>query len=77
MTDVVITALGAIVVAAIAAGGGALGHVYRRRDEIKNELTRMRKQNRELWAWARKLLDLYYRHRGPDAPDPDPMPKEE
>ncbi len=77
MTDVVITALGAIVVAAIAAGGGALGHVYRRLDEVEDELGRVRKQNRELWMWARKLLDLYYSHRGPGAPDPDPMPKEE
>ena len=77
MTDVVITALGAIVVAAIAAGVGALGHVYKRLDEVEDELRLVRKQNRELWAWARKLLDLYYRHRGPDAPDPDPMPKEE
>ena len=77
MTDVVTTALGAIVVAAIAAGVGALGHVYNRLDEVEDELRLVRKQNRELWAWARKLLDLYYRHRGPDAPDPDPMPKEE
>ena len=77
MTDVVITALGTIVVAAITAGGGALGHVYKRLDEVEDELGRVRKQNRELWTWARKLLDLYYRHRSPGAPDPDPMPKEE
>ena len=77
MTDAIIAAMGAIVVAAIAAGVGALGHVYRRLDEVEAELVRVHKQNRELWAWARKLLDLYYRHRGPGAPDPDPMPKEE
>ena len=77
MTDAIITALGAIVVAAIAAGGGALEHVYRRLDDVEDELGRVRKQNRELWTWARKLLDLYYLHRGPGAPDPDPMPKEE
>ena len=77
MTDVVITALGAIVVAAIAAGVGALGHVYNRLDEVENELRLVRKQNRELWVWARKHLDLYYRHRGPGAPDPDPIPEED
>lgn len=77
MTDAIIAAMGAIVVAAIAAGVGALGHVYRRLDEVEAELARVHKQNRELWTWARKLLDLYYRHRGPDAPDPEPMPHED
>ena len=69
--------MGAIVVAVIAAGVGALGHVYRRLDEVEDELERVRRQSRELWVWARKHLDLYYRHRGADAPDPDPIPKED
>ena len=77
MLEVVITAMGAVIVAALAAGGGSLGHVYHRLDEVEDELERVRKQNRELWSWARKLLDLYYRHRGPEAPDPDPMPRED
>ena len=77
MIDAVIAALGAIVVAAIAAGVGALGHVYRRLDEVEDELERVRKQNHRLWAWARKHLDLYYRHRSDGAPDPDPIPEEE
>ena len=77
MTDAIIAAMGAIVVAAIAAGGGALGHVYRRLDEVEAELEGVRAHNRRLWVWARKHLDLYYRHRSDGAPDPDPIPEEE
>ena len=46
MTEAVIAAMGAIVVAAIAAGGGAIGHVYRRLDQVEVELERVR-QNAE------------------------------
>ena len=77
MIDAVIAALGAIVVAAIAADVSALEHVYKRLDEVEAELERVRTQNRRLWAWARKHLDLYYRHRTDGAPDPDPIPEEE
>ena len=76
MTEAIIAALGAIVAAAIAGAGSSLGHVYKRLDVVEAELGRVRKQNHELWVWARMHLDLYYRHRGPDAPDPDPMPED-
>lgn len=45
-----------------------LGWMYHRLNGIEE-------YNRRLWAWARNLLDLYYRWRRPEAPDPDPLPE--
>lgn len=42
--------------------------------QLARRLDRLERDNRALWAYCRRLLDLYYRHRQPGAPDPDPLP---
>ena len=44
--------------------------------EIEKRLSEVENDNRTLWSYCRRLLDLYYRHRQPGAPDPDPLPDE-
>lgn len=61
-----LTVIGVVVTALCA----LVGHLYVR-------VGRLERINRRLWAWARKHLDLYYRHRQPGAPDPDPLPDDE
>lgn len=77
MTEAALTVLGGVVVAMVTAGGVALGHVYKRLTDVEQEVKAAKAQNRKLWLWARKHVDLYYRHRGPDAPDPDPLPDDD
>lgn len=77
MTTAALTVLGGVVVAVITAGGVALGHVYKRLSDVEAEVKSVKAQNRKLWLWARKHVDLYYRHRLEGAPDPDPLPDDE
>lgn len=72
-----IIAGGAVVMAAIIALFGVLyGHLSKQVAELRDDLVRAQSYNREMWAYCRKLLDLYYRHRHDGAPDPDPLPDE-
>ena len=66
----------AIIVAGISAMSALLGHFYVRLHGLEENLKSARAYNLLLWEWARKQLDLYYRYRREDAPDPDPVPKE-
>lgn len=67
---------GAAVMAAVITLFGVLyGHLYRQIDELRDELRAADAHNREMWAYCRRLLDLYYRHRRDGAPDPDPLPE--
>lgn len=59
-----------IIVAGIGALGVFIGHLVHRLDRLEDH-------NLRLWAWCRKHLDLYYRHRREGAPDPDPVPDPE
>lgn len=55
---------------------GALSlHVLTRIHRLEDELDQARNYNRQLWRYCRGLLDLYYRHRTPGSPDPDPVPE--
>lgn len=74
----------ALLVAAIPVLGGLAGHTIRRINAVeaqvvdaRGEVTRARAYNRKLWLYTRELLDLYYRHRTPDAPNPPPLPEED
>lgn len=69
-----LTVAGSVIVAVIAAGGVAIGHLWGRVHQLEDEVRRAREQNRGLWAYCRRLLDLYYRHRTPGSPDPEPLP---
>lgn len=44
--------------------------------ELENRLSAMENNYRDLWYYTRGLLDLYYRWRREDAPNPDPLPDE-
>ena len=66
----------AIIVAGMTVTGVLLGHFYSRLHVLEETLNNARAYNLLLWEWARKQVDLYYRHRKADAPDPDPIPKE-
>ena len=76
MTTELLSLLGGVVVAAIAAGGVALGHVFSRLSRVEDALRESKAYNRRLWAWARKHTDLYYRNRKDGSPDPEPIPEE-
>lgn len=67
----------AIIVAGITVTGVLLGHFYTRLNGLEENLKNARNYNLLLWEWARKHIDLYYRYRQEDAPDPDPIPKED
>lgn len=77
MTVEALTVLGGVVVAVVSAGGVALGHLYKRLFDVEAEVKSAKAQNRKLWMWARKHIDLYYRFRTDGAPDPDPLPDDD
>lgn len=54
--------------------GVLAGVVITRINKLEDRVGQAEDYNRRLWEWARKHLDLYYRHRKPDAPDPEPIP---
>lgn len=67
MIDTLVGALAALLVAGLSVLGVVVGVLARRLDRLEED-------NRKLWAYCRKLLDLYYRHRTLGAPDPEPLP---
>lgn len=68
---------GAVIIAAVVALFGVLyGHLSSRIGALEDNLEDERSYNRRLWSYCRYLIDLYYRHRGPGAPELDPMPDE-
>lgn len=68
---------GAVIVAAVVAFFGVLyGHLTTRLNALEDDLRDANAYNREMWAYCRRLLDLYYRYRRPNSPDPPPLPDE-
>lgn len=45
--------------------------------QLYTRVSNLEDYQRRLWAYARYLLDLYYRHRQPGAPDPVPLPEDD
>lgn len=56
---------------------GRLEELGDRVEKLEGDLRIEREYNRRLWDYCRRLLDLYYRHRTPGSPDPDPLPREQ
>lgn len=77
MENTLLTVLGTLIVALLTVGGVALSGVSTRLRHVETDLASAREYNRAMWAWARRQLDLYYRWRREDAPDPDPIPEED
>lgn len=67
MTAIVVGTLTALCVAGLT----LLGVLY---SQLLARVTALEDANRSLWSYTRRLLDLYYRHRRDDAPDPPHLP---
>jgi hypothetical protein len=73
----VLVGLGVVIAAALSLIGILLGHQAARIDALERRQDRSDAYLRRLWLWARRTVDLYYRHRVEGAPDPDPIPTED
>ena len=69
-------ALVAVAGALLALLGVLSGHILHRVNGLEDDLRDAQDFNRRLWHYTRRLLDLYYRHRAPGSPDPEPLPEE-
>ena len=65
-----------MMIAAFAGIGGFVVQLYLRMGRVETELSRTQTAHRNLWAYCRALIDLYYRHRKDGSPDPGPLPDE-
>lgn len=77
MTPESLTVAGVIVAALLTVFGVLIGQLYTRIGRLEGQVTRAEDYNRRMWQWARRHVDLYYRHRVPGAPDPEPIPSED
>lgn len=66
-----------VLAAVVGAFGVLITQLYVRVHRLEVQVLRARAYNRRLWLWARRHVDLYYRHRVEGAPDPDPIPDED
>lgn len=66
-----------LLVAAVTIIVGLLGVLGVGVTQLSTRVERLEGYNHRLWAYTRYLLDLYYRHRSPDAPDPAPLPDDD
>ena len=72
----IIAGAAAVITAGLALLGALLAQLYSRVQHLEDDVKAARSYNRDLWAYCRRLLDLYYRHRRDGSPDPDPLPDE-
>ena len=47
-----------------------LGHTWQRVTRLENQLERENRRINSLWLVYRQLVDLYYRYRRPESPEP-------
>lgn len=76
MTTALITVIGTILATSITLIGVLSFHVLTRVHKLEEEVEEAQDYNHRLWWYCRRLLDMYYRHRSPGSPDPDPIPTE-
>jgi len=69
-----LSVISAVIVALMALMGVLMGQLWSRLSALEARVGKATEYNHRLWEWARKMLDLYYRHRRPGSPDPDPIP---
>lgn len=69
MSEVLVLA-GVVITALLTVLSVVVAQLYKRVADLED-------YNRRLWGHTRYLLDLYYRHRQPGAPDPAPLPDDE
>ena len=66
-----------LLTAAITFFGILAGWMLKRLNSLETRVRKSEQYNRRMWMWARRHVDLYYRHRVPGAPDPDPLPHDD
>ncbi|WP_372595683.1 hypothetical protein [Actinotalea sp.] len=68
--------VGVLTVGVLSLVGVLIGQLWSRMASLEKRVSASAEYNRRLWLWARKHIDLYYRHRAVGAPDPDPIPED-
>lgn len=69
--------VGVITAAALTAFAAILATQAKRISDLEHKTDAAADYNRKLWAYCRRLIDLYYKHRRDGAPDPPELPTEE
>ena len=77
LTTGAVAVIGAVLTALIALFGVLIGQLYSRISRLESAVHKAESYNHRMWAWARAMLDLYYRWRKDNAPDPEPLPSED
>ena len=77
LTDTVAIAIITVLVSLVGALFLLVANLFVRMGKIEGDLRSQRDYSNRLWAYCRYLLDLYYQHRKPGAPEPGPLPEVE
>lgn len=72
-----LTVAGVVVAALLALFGVLIGQLYARISRLENRVNAEVDYSNRLWAYTRKLLDLYFTHRKVSGPDPGTIPERE
>lgn len=72
-----IAAFAVVSAALLSLAGVTYGLLFKRVAELERRVSRAESYNRRMWMWARRHVDLYYKHRKDGAPEPEPIPTED
>lgn len=68
----------------VASLGALIGYLFKRLSDLESRVQQAEAKvkaseayTRQLWLWAKYVIDLYYRHRVDGAPEPPPIPEED
>lgn len=73
--ELAIALIGALGAAGLGLLGVLVSKIFIRLRHVEDALRAEQDYSQLLWNYCRRLLDLYYRHRKPDAPDPEGLPE--
>lgn len=65
-----------VTVAVLGVFTALFAQLFGRVHHLEEDVRRSQAHSRELWAYCRGIIDLYYRWRREGAPDPGPLPDE-
>lgn len=70
----ILTVAGVVIAALLGLFGVLIGQLYARIARLESKLNDEVSYANKLWAYTRELLDMYFTHRKPGAPNPGPIP---